>query len=157
MYIKLIISVLFFFSFEGKEIAIKQGDITKEIECGDLLSKYGEKPSQLKFIECLKGEGQVVLKAIYQVSGEDAKDVEDFLVKTYNMGKLKFVCCAWEPEKGRTGQIVDATLQEKHPNYSISISMFASAETEATKLTGELELERAKIKYFTVEVELIDV
>lgn len=155
--IQLILTVLFTLSFESKGITSEQGAITNEIECGDLLSRYGEKPPKLKFIQCSKGEGQVVAKATYQVSGENAKEVEDFLVKTYGMGALKFVCCVWEPQNGRTGQIISVQLQEENPNYSISISMFASAETEETMSTGKLELDRDKIDYFTVVVEIINV
>lgn len=132
----------------------KVAEQSKPIECGDLLSRYAEKPAKLNFLDCVSGEGQVILEAKYEVSGKDSKEVEDFLVKAYGLGKLKFVCCGWESENGRNGQIDAVKGLEDYPNYSLSIIMFASAEIEEE---GRLELDRNKIKGFTVLVQIVDV
>ncbi len=143
-----------FWSIDSNDFSLetKSGNqITSPIECGDLLSRYAKKPNQLSFLNCAAGEGQVVLAAQYSVSGKDSKAVERFLIKNYGMGKLKFVCCGWEPKNGKNGQINKVKAFKEYPNYSIMISMFASAEKE----TG-LELDRNEIEAFTVLVEIID-
>ena len=58
------------------------------ISCGDLFSEYSEKPDQLTFVKCSKGQGQILLDAEYRVSSQYAEAVEQFLVKKY--GLMKF-------------------------------------------------------------------
>lgn len=164
MYLSIKLIVLGFVAswanFGSNEIISEYKQVNQElspIKCGDLFSRYAEKPAKLSFVNCVPGEGQVILEAKYEVSGKDSKEVEDFLVKTYGLGKLKFVCCGWESEKGRNGQIDAVKGLEDYPNYSIMIIMYASAETEMTESEGTLEMDRDKIENFTVLVQIVEV
>lgn len=135
----------------------KKTQIANTIKCGDLLSRYAKKPAKLSFVNCVDGEGQVILSAKYTVSGKNSKEVEDFLVKAYGIGKLKFVCCGWESKNGKNGQIDNLKGLEDDPNYCLSISMFASAEQVSNDKETYLELDRTKIEAFTVLVQILDV
>jgi hypothetical protein len=164
MYISIKLIVLAFLStclnFGSNETFLENKKETQNltaIKCGDLFSRYAEKPAKLSFVNCVSGEGQVILEAKYKVSGTDSKQVEDFLVKNYGLGKLKFACCGWESEKGKNGQINSVKGLEAYPNYSLTIIMFASAEKEGTEKEGALEFDRNKIKNFTVLVQIVDV
>lgn len=150
-------SCLNFTSNEGALEWKKEAQELTVIKCGDLLSRYAEKPAKLSFVNCVTGEGQVILEAKYSVSGKDSKEVEDFLVKTYGLGKLQFTCCGWESKNGKNGQIDDLEGLEKYPSYSLTISMFASAEQGLKKNEMQLELDRTKIECFTVLVQIVDV
>jgi hypothetical protein len=158
--LKLVVFTFFasFYSLDSKDSFLeckKETSIVSTIECGDLLSRYAKKPEKLRFVDCTVGEGQVVLEAKYSVSGKDSKAVEKFLVKKYGMGKLKFVCCGWESKDGKSGQINNLKAFKDYPNYSIMISMFASAEKGTDE--SSLELDRNEVEEFTVLVEIVDV
>ncbi len=126
---------------------------SQSVKCGDLFMKYGEKPKELEFTMCKEGEGQLILEAKYRVSGKEAEKVEQYLIKKYGLGKLKFICCGWEPENGKRGQIKNVELTKINADYHLLITMFASAE----KTDGGLELNRDKIRFFTVIVKLVAV
>lgn len=121
------------------------------------MSRYAEKPANLSFVNCVAGEGQVILEAQYSVSGKNSKEVEGFLVKAYGLGKLQFTCCGWESKNGKNGQIDTLKGLENDPSYSLIISMFASAEQESKENEIQLELDRTKIEHFTVLVQIIEV
>lgn len=147
-------------NFTSNELPLewkKEAQQLTVIKCGDLLSRYAEKPAKLSFVNCVTGEGQVILEAQYSVSGKDSKEVEDFLVKAYGLGKLQFTCCGWESKNGKNGQIDALKGLENYPNYSLIISMFASAEQESKENETELELDRTKIEHFTVLVQIVEV
>ena len=76
----------FFYSF----ISAKH---KSEIICGDLWKIYDKKPAIVEFVECSKGDEQLVAKAIYKVKGKHVPFIEKLLIRKYGMGKLKFVCC----------------------------------------------------------------
>ncbi len=115
--------------------------------CGDLLTRYGEKPEKLEFISCESvDEPQKIIRLMYRVRGEDSKEVEDFLVEKYGMTKLKWACCAWN---GRGGQFNHDKFKAIHPYLGGGISMYASGEVE-----GGLEIDPEKIEYFYVEITL---
>lgn len=162
LFIKLVTLTLLAFCWNptSNELALERQKVTQavaSIKCGDLLSRYAKKPAKLNFVNCASGAGQVLLEAKYRVSGTDSKEVEDFLVNTYGLGKLQFVCCGWESRNGKNGQIDKVKGLEDYPNYSITISMFANAEKESTEENGKLELDRNEIAYFTVLVQIVDV
>lgn len=162
LYIKLILLILLTscLSFGSNKLLSeyqKGNRISTPIECGDLLTRYAKKLAKLSFVDCASGKGQVILEAKYRVLGKDSKAVEAFLVENYGLGKLKFVCCGWESEKGRNGQINTLKGLENYPNYSITISMFASAEKELKEKETALEFDRNKIGYFTVLVQIVEV
>lgn len=142
---------------EGEPYAETWLKNSAQVECGDLLTRYAEKPDELEFLKCERGEGQTVLEADYRVTGKKSKDVEAFLAEKYGMGNLKFTCCGWEPEDGKNGQIDHVELRRINPNYSIIISMFASAEKEDKNGKSYIEFDRNKIDYFTVRVKIIEV
>lgn len=128
-----------------------------QIECGDLLALYAEMPEKLEalaFVKCEKTNGQTVARATYRVSGKASQAVEGFFVRHYGMGKLHWVCCGWENSGGNGGSFNHKALAKISPNLSGIISMHASGEVPPD---NELEFDRNKIPYFTVEVELIDV
>ncbi len=126
---------------------------SQSVKCGDLFMRYGEKPEELEFIACKEGKGQLIVEAIYHVSGKEAEKVEQYLIKKYGLGKLKLYCCGWEPENGKNGQIKNTKLTKINADYYLQITMFASAEIR----DGGLELDRDKIKFFTVIVKIVDV
>ncbi len=120
--------------------------------CGDLLDVYAEKPEKLEFVECKtykSSQSRVV--ATYRVSGKDAAEVEAFFVEKYGMGELKWACCGWETS-GKNGSFKHPELTAISPYLSAIITMFASAEVDYNE--EGLELDRTKIEYFTVEVNI---
>ncbi len=127
------------------------------LECGDLLARYGEKQPIFNFVGCSVGEGQTILEAMYNVRGEHSEEAEAFLIKKYGLGKLTFTCCGWEPKNGKAGQIKNSSLQQKHPNYTLSITMFANAEQKRENGDAYLEKDRNKIAYFTVLVKVLNI
>jgi hypothetical protein len=134
----------------------QEGMQNEVLACGDLLKKYAQKPKQLEFVKCERVENsQTIVRATYRVSGDKSKEVEDFLVKNYGMGKLKWVCCGWE-SGGKYGGFKHPEFKEIHPFLTASISMYASGEVEVEDNQDEIKLEfdRNKIAYFMVEVEL---
>ena len=122
--------------------------------CGDLLEIYARKPDGLEFVSCEKvEESQTIVRATYRVSGKRSKEIEDFLVNNYGMGRLKWACCAWD-NTGKYGSIENQELTKVHPYISAIISMYASGEVASKKSTKvRLQTKREKIEYFTV-VEL---
>lgn len=123
--------------------------------CGDLLEIYATKPKALKFVSCKRLDNdQPKIIATYKVSGEAAKSVEDFLVKNYDMGALKWACCGWQST--RFGSFQHPELTKIDPYLAASILMFASAEivNKDNLSTIILQSDREKTE-FTVTVELV--
>ena len=76
----------------------------------DILAEFGSVPSVLNFKSCEHEKtGQEHFVARYQVSGENAEQVEVWLKKYFNMKPLYFICCGWEavdksnPERNADG------------------------------------------------------
>lgn len=67
--------------------------------CGDFLAALGHKPAGLEYVGCAAGyDAQLrVLVASYAVSGSRANRVERYLGRHTGMGRLRFLCCGWEP------------------------------------------------------------
>ena len=130
---------------------------SSKIPCGDLLKRYAQKPPKLKFISCSLGNsGQVKLTAEYRVKGKYSWEVEEFLVEHYGMGKLKWVCCGWE-NQGRYGSFEHPKITQENPYYVASISMYGSHEYEEKKDIYIPEMDRNKVPYFVVIVEIVEV
>lgn len=70
---------------------------------------------------------------------------------------MKFICCGWESKNGKNGQINTLKGLEKQPDYSLIISMFASAEQGLKENETQLELDRTKIEHLTVLVQIVEV
>jgi hypothetical protein len=103
----------------------------------DFLSQWQLKPKELQLASCdLEHRQMDMLIANYTVKGTDAAIVEKFLRARFKMGKLRFVCCGWEPA-GKNG-----VYQDKD-NYSYAISM-SSGET--------IEKDWHKIRQFYVVI-----
>ena len=121
-----------------------------EPDCGDYLAAFNKKPDNLEFIGCedFARGGQQHSEAKYRVSGTHAAAVEDYLVKVFNMRKLRFYCCGWEPEGGRTGGY---SRMINKVDYIYAISMY-SADTYAPGL--EKKKNWQKIHFFHVRVTL---
>nr|WP_321235310.1 DUF4952 domain-containing protein [uncultured Psychroserpens sp.] len=119
----------------------------KSIECDDLLLKYAKKHQKIEFIECQKGTGQTVLQANYKVSGMHSEEIENILIKTYGIGKLKFTCCGWESTKG---YIENEELKKINQNYILEVSMYGNAEMEDEKGKVYLERDRTKIEFYVI-------
>lgn len=94
----------------------------EEPSCADYLKLNDSKSRYLSFKSCEKGkEAQLrVLTATYTLEGKYADKVEKGLNKSFNMPKLKFVCCGWQTSIGY-GSFV-------YEGYKVSIRMF-SGET----------------------------
>jgi hypothetical protein len=94
-----------------------------KVECGDLWNIYDEKPIEVEFLECKRGQGQEVVAATYKVKGQDIAVVEKLLVEKYGMGKLRFVCCGYEPENGKRGGIRSKKMENINPDFFIEITL----------------------------------
>ncbi|WKB81795.1 DUF4952 domain-containing protein [Cellulophaga lytica] len=128
-----------------------------QILCKDILSTYAKKPNDLEFIKCERLENsQTIIKATYRISGNKSKEIEDFLIENYGMGKLKWVCCGWETS-GKYGGFEHSEFKKIDPYLSATINMYASGEVEDENEPTEIKLEtdRNKVDYFTVIVELV--
>jgi len=110
----------------------------------------------LELVEYKHRDGQYIKQAIYRVASEHSHQVEWFLVNTFGMGKLKFVCCGWEPENGKSGNIACRAL-EKMPSYHLAVEMYASAEVRNSNDSVYLELDRNRIEYFFVILSLLEI
>ena len=153
--IGLIIMIIFVFLI-GKDWIEKEMKQSFErkipIGTGDLLKIYAEKPKHLRFKKLVIGKGQISYDALYEVEGKHSKEVEDFLVEKYGMGKLKWVCCGYENTNGERGQLT-INLDEEN-NFDFMIGMYAIGETMEESDEMVLEFEREKL-IFTVSVKLI--
>lgn len=151
--IGIVITSTFFILKYHIESEVKKGIERKtEIESGDLLALYGKKPEHLIFKELVIGKGQIRYDALYEVEGKHSKTVEDFLVKKYGMGKLKWVCCGYENTNGQKGQIT-VELDDEN-NFDLMIGMYAYADITDENDNENLKFEREKLN-FTVSVQLI--
>lgn len=128
----------------------------KKDDC-NLLETYSEQHKHLEFIDCEEGEGQVIKYATYNVKDSHSYEVEKYLVENYNMGKLKFTCCGWEPQDGKEGEIHNEELKKLNENYSLLISMYGNAEKKNENDSLYIELDRNKIDDFIVTVKLVEI
>lgn len=124
----------------------------------NLLESYSEQHKYLEFVGCEKGKGEQTIKeATYRVKAKNSIEVEAYLVDKYGMGKLKFTCCGWEPEKGVNGEIESKELKEINENYSLIITMYGNAEKKDSNGSLYIEKDRNKINYFYVTVSLLEI
>lgn len=128
----------------------------KELDCEDLLAKYGKTHQHITFLTCTKGTGQVIKEAKYKVAAKYSKTVEKFLVQNYHLGKLKFTCCGWESKNGKNGTIKSKALAQLNPNYILDISMFANAEKTNKNGESYIEKDRTQLDFF-VHVKILDI
>ncbi|WP_299873679.1 DUF4952 domain-containing protein [uncultured Cocleimonas sp.] len=92
---------------------------SKKEDCIDFLQELNLKPTELTFQSCKKVEKApaVLFESYYSVSGVQAKIVEDFLHKKFNLKRLRFVCCGWETNP--------TTYQSKNGDtYSINMHSY---------------------------------
>jgi hypothetical protein len=69
------------------------------ILCDNFLAKWGKHPPKLKFVGCSYEKNIQSDRSIarYTIKGTDAKEIESFLHQSFQMARLKRVCCIWEP------------------------------------------------------------
>ncbi len=139
MFRKLTMIFLLLFSFSVPVYA--------EPKCGDFLSFIGKKPKDLQFLNCEKTkENQIyVLKASYQVSGAQAPGVEAALVESFQMPRLRFICCGWESFSKNSGQSPWGEY-ESNQGDRYTISMFS----QETLLDRRTDWEKINAFYITV-------
>jgi len=138
--------------FDGSKISNKN----HQYLCADLLETYAQKPDNLVFIGCkVEPKAQVLAEAIYEVSGENSVAVENFLVQTYGMGKLVWLCCGYE-SRGQYGAFDHEALTAISPYVSGIITMSGSGEVAGDAQGIGLEFDRNKI-LFTVFVSIVEV
>lgn len=130
---------------------------SNKIECGDLLTKYAHKPNGLEYESCSPGTGQTIVEASYRVKGARSKEVEDFLVKNYGMGELKFIGSGWEPTDGKFGEFTSDAIRAFNTNYIMLIHMVGNAEVKGKDGDLVLEKDRKKIPFFYVTVSIMDI
>jgi hypothetical protein len=93
---------------------------------GDLYGIFVQMPDEVVFEYFKKGEGQVQFESQYSVSGRNALDIEQYLCENFDMNKLIFNCCAWEPVDGRHGQYGNEIfLKEQGAYISHTVTMFS--------------------------------
>lgn len=141
----ILFSLFFLFSFTNKD----------KKHC-DLLEEFADQHPYIEFIDCNKGEGQVVYYSLYYVAGIHSEEVENYLVEKYGMGKLKFTCCGWEPEMGQSGTIINKGGKEWDKDHHISIIMSGNAEKEDKNKAMYIEKDRNKID-FQIKVEILKI
>ena len=123
-------------------LALASPYVFAEPDCRDYLATFNKKPKNLEFMGCVEfPRGQARFEAKYKVSGTRAAEVENYFVKIFNMKKLRFMCCGWEPEGGRTGQYNRVVNKV---DYIYLVTMY----------TSSLEKNWNKIPYFYVTVTL---
>ena len=112
--------------------------------CADFLANAGVRLEGLTYLSCEPAQNAQIptLRARYEVSGAQAALVESRLQERYGMARLKFLCCGWEPENGRTGQ------RPAERGYAYIVNM-GSEETVFNQRT-----DWPKLKFF-VQVDLL--
>ncbi len=126
-----------------------------ELDCKDLMVELVDKPPEFQFLEC-KEEKQApsdVLVARYRVPGKDAATVENFLQQKFNMSKLRFLCCGWEPVFVKKNNYLSGhgTYRDKR-GYYYKIIMFS----EETLLNQRQDWKNIPFFYVTVTKFLDD-
>ena len=120
---------------------------TGEVSCGDSLAQLNKKLPALKFVVCEKvvQYGTPALVAEYRVEGINAGAVENHLVKSARMPRLRFLCCGWEsvPASSNSKAATGFYVQRRQ-------------RFEATMTSGESIVNQrkrwAEILYFQVKV-----
>ncbi len=105
--------------------------------CTDVLSTWKKKPENLFFLGCSDGTNAQIdtLEYRYSVAGANAKPVEKFLIDTYSMAPLAFVCCGWEPRpvEGSTSRL-GVFRNEEGFYYEIAMGSGESVEKDWSKI-----------------------
>jgi hypothetical protein len=91
------------------------------------------------------------------VAGEHSFEVEKYLIENYGMGELKFVCCGWEPQSGKNGEIINSELMRLDKDYYLSVTMTGNAEKKNEQGSLYIETDRNKIDTFMITVSLLKV
>jgi Domian of unknown function (DUF4952) len=99
------------------------------ILCDNFLAKWGKHPPELKFVGCSYEKNIQSDRSIarFTVKGTDAKEIESFLRKNFQMAPLKFRCCGWEPVTVTGSDRRYGTYRDRS-GYDYQISM-GSGET----------------------------
>ncbi len=121
----------------------------KEPVCADFLAELNKKPPHLEYQGCKKNDThQMYFEAEYRASGVHAASVEAYLIKTFDMPKLRFVCCGWESSNGETsnGQFHRLAGPDQYADDHVYLVTMGSVET--------LQKDWQKIPYFQVTVRL---
>ena len=118
----------------------------------DILKYFDNKPQHLELIKHEKGNGQIVSSVMFRVPGKYAIIVEEYLINTFNMGALVFVCCGWEPKDGKLGTFNDnETATAARSNIYYQITMYSDETLISDKARW------CEIPCFYVIVEGLDV
>ena len=132
-------------------LAFSQACTSKIERCGDIFSKYAEKPEKLQFIECSKGESQAVYSAKYIASSENANEIEKFLVKKYKL--IKFSDYYHSMPMNEVYH-KSKSLIKLNPNYSLLINIEHPNFDSKSHSKGET---LRKSSSFTVHVSIVDI
>ena len=126
-----------------KSTSVAAGDVS----CGDFLAQLNKKPPALEFVGCDKvvHYGTLALVAEYRVEGINAGAVENYLMGSARMPRLRFLCCGWES--------VPASSNSK---AATGFYLQRGQRFEATMTSGESIVNQrkrwAEILYFQVKV-----
>lgn len=113
-----------------------EGKINTEPTCEDLIAKLIDKPKELQFLECQKNQTAQsdLLVALYQVPGGYAAKVEGYLQQKFNMSKLHFLCCGWEPAVfSQRGILPGHGFFRDERGYYYEVTMFSEETTIAQR------------------------
>ena len=99
----------------------KASDISILTICQDFLRELSSPLDTIEFISCEQDESSYLkpFVAKYKVPGKDAKEVEKFLISSFEMLPLTYTCCGWEPAKGSVDYIDNKT----NIHYSIAMGV----------------------------------
>jgi hypothetical protein len=128
--------------------SLGSGAVRAAPTCGDFLVKLTTKPKSIEYVSCEPGsKGQLkALVATYRVKGQNAPQVESYLIRKTGMAKLHFYCCGWEPNTRRGSPEGNLKLGQEQ-QYEVSMQ----SEETIVPTRGQWR----RIQWFYVSVTLL--
>lgn len=134
----------------------------KLVSCGDIFSRFANKPNDLEYIGCDSlDDQQTLVVAKYRVIGKNAETIENYLIENHQMPPMKiFKHTGYEPNG--YGKI-ENTLNRISPYMDIYIDMngYARRGGEYDKY-GQKKMDfsllpKEEVPYFYVNVRIMEI
>ena len=119
----------------------------------DVLSLLIDPPFKIEFYDYNEGNenSQTALEVIYRFKGNQAEEIESYLIENYGMTELGFRCCGWEQDGLTSLEITEEFKQQYGYLYdfnSIILTMFSDETIVSARNDWK------QIPYFYIKVEL---
>jgi Domian of unknown function (DUF4952) len=122
--LKLLIMIGILWPTGGQSFSLATHPNVSQADCAKSSKVWRQPPKEFKLSSCQVESGQLeILVLRYAVKGVDAAKVEKMLRQRFGMGKLRFVCCGWEPQN-KNGHYKDKD------GYNYRIAMYSSETLE---------------------------